>query len=1077
MSSINTIVKRNGEKVPFDPDKLNKWAEWAADIGVDWSSVVLESCRKCYDGCTSIELHQAMIDSCIDQETTQHLRMAGRLYIGKLLKDVFGGLDKVPTLSEMYHTMVEKSLWAKMSYSESDLQYLNGVINHTLDFEASLTEIKQITEKYAIVDRVAKTVMETPQFVYMRMAMGNMERMPKTRRLEDVVKLYTYLSQKKINAPTPFFINLGTPKKQYASCCVTTTKDSAASLAAADHIAYMMTCASAGIGAHIKTRSRGSPVRQGLIMHLGKIPYYKVAQAAVGANLQSSRGGAMTMHYNALDPEIMDLLTLKNVQAVEQKRVKDIDYSFGFNEEFARRVAKNESWMLVDYSECPELYEAMYEPDQSNFVDLYKQIESNPLIKKEFVNARDIALKALKEGVETGRIYLHRTDEMNRHTPFKDKIYSSNLCVAPETMLLTKRGHLRIDEICGETVDVWNGSEWSSVEVVKTSDESELISVVTDSGFELDCTPYHKFYISTNYQGGVAEKRAWELKPGDKLIKLETPVIQGCEELQLPYENGFFTGDGCYADGESRIYLYGEKRRLIGKFPIKQKHIIQDTLDREYFVVSGLARKYFVPDANYTVNSRINWLAGLLDADGCVVKCDNSQTLQLVSVEGQFLNELQLMLQTLGVQSKVTFACDAGYRDLPANNGTVEKKSYFCKAANRLLIAGAGIQQLLHLGIQFNRLNLNEHKPNRNASRFVKVKEVIWKGRLDSTYCVNEPKQHKAVFNGLLTGQCQEIALPTKGFNCVSELYKSNWKNAEYVPEIGLCSLGAIVAGNTSESEWEDVAYYTALMIDNVIEIMDYPFPQLAYTAKARRSIGVGITNLAYDMANKGYKYSTVGGKRYVHRLAEMHSYYLHKASLRLAKERGVCEWISKTKYPDGWLPIDTANKTIDDIVSQPLLFDWESLRKEIVEVGGIRNSVLEAFMPNESSSLATGGTNSIYPCRSLKVIKTSGTNKNLFIAPKAEELNWDYEIAWDVPTKDMLEVYAIIQKFTGQAISADLYISYGKDTGEKTIGAKELLTQFLYFTKLGLKTRYYINSSTSVVSDDKGCSSGGCTL
>ena len=323
----------------------------------------------------------------------------------------------------------------------------------------------------------------------------------------------------------------------------------------------------------------------------------------------------------------------------------------------------------------------------------------------------------------------------------------------------------------------------------------------------------------------------------------------------------------------------------------------------------------------------------------------------------------------------------------------------------------------------------------------------------------------------------QEIALPTKGFNCVSDLYKSNWKNADYVPEIGLCSLGAIVAGNTQDSEWEDVAYYTVLMIDNVIEIMEYPFPQLAYTAKARRSIGVGITNLAYDMASKGYRYSTLGGKRYIHRLAEMHSYYLHKASLRLAKERGVCEWIGKTRYLDGWLPIDTSNKVIDEIVSQPLMFDWEGLRKEIIEVGGLRNSVLEAIMPNESSSLATGGTNSIYPCRSLKVIKTSGTNKNLFIAPKAEELKWDYELAWDVPTKDMLEVYAIVQKFTGQAISADLYISYGKDTGEKSVGAKELLTQFLYFTKLGIKCRYYVNSSTSVSQEDKGCSSGGCTL
>ena len=54
-----------------------------------------------------------------------------------------------------------------------------------------------------------------------------------------------------------------------------------------------------------------------------------------------------------------------------------------------------------------------------------------------------------------------------------------------------------------------------------------------------------------------------------------------------------------------------------------------------------------------------------------------------------------------------------------------------------------------------------------------------------------------------------------------------------------------------------------------------------------------------------------------------------------------------------------------------------------MIEVGGLRNSVLEAFMPNESSKQQQNCTNSIYPCHGLKVIKTSGTNKNLFIAPK----------------------------------------------------------------------------------------------
>ncbi len=282
---------------------------------------------------------------------------------------------------------------------------------------------------------------------------------------------------------------------------------------------------------------------------------------------------------------------------------------------------------------------------------------------------------------------------------------------------------------------------------------------------------------------------------------------------------------------------------------------------------------------------------------------------------------------------------------------------------------------------------------------------------------------------------------------------------------IGLCSLGAIAAGLVSEDEYELVAYYTALMIDNVIDIMEYPFPNLEATAKARRSIGVGLTNVAYDMAKNGLKYSTVEGKRYIAKLAERHSYYLHKAAIRLARERGSCAW--PTKYNNGWLPIDTANRFVMDKVGYKLERDWAGLRKELLEVGGLRFSVLEAHMPCESSSLAGGHTNGLYPIRAYKVVKTSGTNKNLFIAPELDTLKDRYELAWDIPTIDMIDCYALVQCFTGQAISADLYIKYG--SGERKLSAKTILQEWLYRVKVGMKTRYYINSATGVDHDSTG--------
>lgn len=735
---IKQIRKRNGELVDFDPCRANQWAEWASGIGVDWSGVVLEATRKCFDGCTTQDFHNALIAACVDRETTAHLKMAGRLFIGDVYKRAFGGHTTIPSVGEMYEKMVGLGLWAKMDYSQEELARCDAFINHSLDLQATLTETKQIVDKYAILDRVAKDVYESPQFVYMRMALGNMEKMPKERRMRDVAKLYYYLSRKYINAPTPFSINLGTPKKQYASCCVITTKDTAPSLAAADHIAYMMTCASAGIGSHLTTRSKGDKVRGGAIVHQGKLPYYRMQEAAVAANKQSSRGGANTMHFTVLDPEIEDLLKLKNVESIADKRIKDIDYSVGYNDFFAKKVAKNEDWMLVSYGDAPDLWGTLYKADQTEFewlYDNYADPHRKDLPSRRMVKARDIAVAMLTEAVETGRIYEHNTGEMNRHTPFLQTIYSSNLC--------------------------------------------------------------------------------------------------------------------------------------------------------------------------------------------------------------------------------------------------------------------------------------------------------------------------------------QEIGLPTEGYESVKALYTPKfWKwGGDDKGEIGLCNLAALAA-NIPDEEFEEAAYYACLMIDNVIEIMEYPFPHLAYTAQGRRSIGVGITNLAYTLANMGLKYTDDRGKQQIHYLAERHSYWLHVAAVKLAEERGCCDYFSK--YNDGWLPVDTANTEVNKIVPGLVrVFDWEPLRERIKNVGGIRFSVLEAHMPCESSSVGSGHTNSLYPIRAGKVMKTSGTNKTLFIAPEWDRLKNNYQLAWDIPTKDMIEVYAIVQQFTGQSISADLYIKYGKERRE--ISAKQLLTEWLYRVRLGMKTRYYINSATGV--------------
>ncbi len=249
---IKIILKRDGRKEEFSPNKLNGWGEWAAKtLGstVDWSSVVLETVSTLPEECSSELLQERLIKTCLDKDTWSYNRMAGRLYAALINKILYE--DKIPTVKELHQKLAAKGFMVVLNYSDEEYAKIEKIINHKLDFKATHFELHQIRSKYAIKNRNTGEEFESQQFVYMRMAMALAEDQPKERRLEDVKKWYDHFSQKRLNAPTPNFVNLGTSLRGYASCCVYTTHDTAESILAGNNIAYTMTTMSAGIGAHM----------------------------------------------------------------------------------------------------------------------------------------------------------------------------------------------------------------------------------------------------------------------------------------------------------------------------------------------------------------------------------------------------------------------------------------------------------------------------------------------------------------------------------------------------------------------------------------------------------------------------------------------------------------------------------------------------------------------------------------------------------------------------------------------------------------------------------------------------------
>lgn len=1071
------VLKRSGKLEAFDADKINETLEWACSglEGVSPSQVAVNAKIQFFDGITSELIQKLIIKSAADLigvSTPNYQYVAGRLLMFDLRKKVYGQYQP----DDFYEHIYNLSKLGKydpdilVKWSQDEINQLGEHIDHERDMDYTYAAMMEWEAKYLVKDRTTNQHYESAQFAIMLIGMCLHQDETKDKRVQYVKDFYDVIS-KGDSLPTPIMAGVRTPTRQFSSCVLIEAGDSLNSINATSSAIVNYASKRAGIGINGgNIRAIGSPIRGGEATHTGCIGFYKYFQSALKSCSQGAlRGAAATLFYPFWHMEVESLLVLKNNKGTEDNRVRHLDYAVQFSKIAYERLLQKGNITLFSPHSVPELWEAFFAPEDV-FKEVYERLEQDPLINKKVIKAEDLWSLFGNERSSTGRIYLQNVDHTNNNSPFdwkKAPIRQSNLCVAPETQILTRIGYVPIAELEGDVVDIWNGREFSEVLVTKTGEDQKLLKVTTSSGESLECTPYHKWYVAEGYTGKVHEKRTHELVAGDKLIKFDLPLIEGDKVLDKAYENGFFTADGCVdKSGNNRVYFYHAKRELVKFFDLRN-HCVQELQNREYGIADGLQNKYFVPVAGYTIESRLKWLAGWLDGDGCVYRNGTNQQIVGTSIEPEFLREVQRMLQTLGVSAKVTHAMGEGYRKLPKNDGSGEMGDYWCQNSERLLITSFDVYRLMDLGLgeHLKRLSVIKRLPQRDAKQFVKIVDVVDEGRIDDTYCFRESKRGMGMFNGLLTGQCLEIALPTTPLNNIED----------EDGEIALCTLAAFNLANTDNLIHRAKVLVRAL--DNLLDYQGYPV-KAALKNRKRRTLGVGVVNYAHFLAKNGVRYSDGSAKELTHSLFEEIQFSLLKASCELAKEKGKCEWFSDTTYSQGILPIDRYNKNLDSIVTDKLQQDWEGLRKDIMR-HGLRNSTLSALMPSETSSKISNATNGIEPIRDYVVTKGSKDGRYKQVAPQSVELYGKYESVWDTKiNKGYIELVAIMQKWVDQTISANTNYDPRKYDGGK-VPLKEVLQDLLYGYKLGVKTFYYHNTRDGSGEDveDDGCASGACKL
>ena len=958
---------------------------------------------------------------------------------------------KDKSFKDIVHYIVKQGFYVPSlltAYSNQDLDELGEYLNLGKDKEYSYAALVTNKTKY-------QNKYELNQHMHMVNAMRFGETVSENR-LEFVKEVYDVLSSRKFSLATPFMANLRSGGNT-ASCFILSIEDNIDSIFENIHRIAKISKNGGGLGIYLgNLRAKGSSVGKADNASNTIVQWVKIINdTLVAVNQGGKRAGAGTVALPVWHNDILDFLDMQTEHGDMRLKAFDVFPQITVPNLFMKRDTDNADWITF----CPfEVKKVLGIDLRGKYGEAFNQayakievaFEAGKLKVARKIKARDLMKQVMRSQFETGLPYVAFTDTINEVNPNKNDpeaigIPCGNLCVAPETLILTDEGYQQIATLEGENVNVWNGKEFSNVLIRKTGENQKLLRVVTNSGFELECTPYHKFYVHERTATGkarVVEKRTHELKAGDKLIKSDFPIIEGTEELDYAYENGFYTADGCFDKYGQRIYLYHEKRNLkeFMDMSIFRSWRTDENQNREYGTTNVLKDKFFVPSGDYTLSSKVRWLEGFLDGDGVVLNCGKTQSIQATSINKNFLLEIQLMLQTMGVYSKVTKGLDEGYRPMPANDGTGGAKDYFCQTSWRIMFGQTAIVTLRSLGFAPKRLAVTGHLPNRECSHFVKITEVLDEGRIDDTFCFTEPKRHMGVFNGILTGQCTESYS-----NVVPDKYGH------------VCNLGSINMGNIKDfSELAKVSRIACRILNTGVDLTTHPDKITKDHNDRYKTIGIGVMGLHDYFAREFTSYKD---HKLIAEIFECIEYNAALESISIAASKGSFGAFEYSEWKNG-------NMTQRFKSLGCGKYDWDALQK-LIDTFGIHNSQLTSPAPTTSTSISQDSSASVLPIYNAFFSEDNKTGSIKVSAKYLKENPLGYgKTQAKFSAIEIIDAVAEMQKFVDTGISMELIFDQNKE-GFK---AKDLYDAIHHAHAKKLKTIYYIRSVKQKEQSDEAC-------
>ncbi len=441
------IVKRDGTREIFSVEKIRKTLN--ASIAPENQSVVdvdffiAQVQREVYDGISTEEIDRTliMVARAMIERDPAYNQLAAQLLLNSLYADAFNG-DAVSITSPDFDATYRQTFVANVKRAVElkvlderilsfDLSKLSAALRPERDRLFKYIGVATLSDRYLLNDRVHKRVLETPQMLYMRVAMG-IALNEKENREAWAIRFYEILSTMRFVPSTPTLFHAGMPRAQLSSCYLNTVEDDL------DHIFKVygdnaqMSKWAGGIGTDwTNLRATGALIKKAGITSQGVIPFLKIANdVTVAINRSGRRRGATAVYLETWHYDIEDFLELRKNTGDERRRTHDMNTANWIPDLFMKRVREDGEWALFSPDETPDLHHIYGKKFEEAYIAYEKLADEGKIKLFKKVKAMDLWKKMLAMLYETGHPWMTWKDPSNIRSPQDHAgiVHNSNLC-------------------------------------------------------------------------------------------------------------------------------------------------------------------------------------------------------------------------------------------------------------------------------------------------------------------------------------------------------------------------------------------------------------------------------------------------------------------------------------------------------------------------------------------------------------------------------------------------------------------------------------------------------------------------